>query len=46
MVGDGANDILAIREADVGLSFVGCDGSFASPFSFQEDQDTTINKSK
>lgn len=33
MVGDGSNDSLAIREADLGISFTSADASFASPFS-------------
>lgn len=33
MIGDGSNDSLAIREADLGISFTSADASFASPFS-------------
>lgn len=33
MVGDGANDCSAIKQSDVGISFVEGDGAFAAPFS-------------
>jgi cation-transporting ATPase 13A2 len=32
MIGDGANDCSAIREADIGISFSDADGSFSAPF--------------
>jgi len=33
MVGDGANDLLAIREADIGVGISNCDSSYAASFS-------------
>ena len=33
MVGDGANDCAAIREADIGISFSENDAAFSAPFS-------------
>lgn len=33
MVGDGANDCAAIREADLGISFSETDAAFSAPFS-------------
>ena len=33
MMGDGANDLLAIREADVGVGVSSCDASYAADFS-------------
>ncbi|EAR99787.2 E1-E2 ATPase family protein (macronuclear) [Tetrahymena thermophila SB210] len=32
MVGDGANDCSAIREADIGISFSDADGQFSAPY--------------
>ena len=32
MIGDGANDCQAIRQANIGISFLSTDSSFASPF--------------
>lgn len=33
MVGDGANDLIAIKEADVGLGISNSDASYAASFS-------------
>ena len=33
MVGDGANDCAAIKQADIGISFADTDASYSSPFS-------------
>ena len=35
MVGDGANDLLAIREADIGVGIRNCDSSYAASFSIE-----------
>lgn len=35
MVGDGANDLLAIKEADVGIGFNGTDAVYSSAFTIQ-----------
>lgn len=35
MVGDGANDLLAIREADIGIGIRNCDSSYAASFSIE-----------
>ena len=32
MIGDGANDLLAIREADLGIGLNNCDSSYAANF--------------
>ena len=32
MVGDGANDMLALKEADLSLGVQACDASYASSF--------------
>jgi cation-transporting P-type ATPase 13A2 len=36
MVGDGANDLLAIKEADIGVGIRNCDSSYAASFSILE----------
>lgn len=36
MVGDGANDLLAIKEADIGVGIRNCDSSYAANFSILE----------
>lgn len=36
MVGDGANDLLAIKEADVGIGIKNCDASYAASFSISQ----------
>jgi P-type E1-E2 ATPase len=33
MVGDGANDLLAIKESDIGIGIRNCDSSYAASFS-------------
>jgi P-type E1-E2 ATPase len=33
MVGDGANDCSAIKQAHIGVSFISTDASFSAPFS-------------
>lgn len=40
MIGDGSNDSLAIREADMGISFTSADASFSAPFS---SKSTSLN---
>jgi cation-transporting ATPase 13A3/4/5 len=35
MIGDGSNDCQAIRQANIGISFINVDSSFASPFTSQ-----------
>ena len=35
MVGDGANDLLAIKEADVGIGFNGTDAVYSSAFTIK-----------
>lgn len=39
MVGDGANDILAIRQSDVGIGMSETDSSFAASFSVSKVMD-------
>ena len=48
MMGDGANDLLAIREADVGIGMSKCDASYAANFSVENlsDVDYLIRESK
>lgn len=36
MVGDGANDIMAIKEADLGIGISDTDSSFAANFSISQ----------
>ena len=36
MVGDGANDLLAIKEADIGIGISNCDSSYAANFTIQK----------
>ncbi|EAR89099.1 E1-E2 ATPase family protein (macronuclear) [Tetrahymena thermophila SB210] len=36
MIGDGANDCSAIKQADIGISFATTDASYSSPFSYSE----------
>lgn len=36
MIGDGANDLLAIKEADIGVGIRNCDSSYAASFSILE----------
>jgi P-type E1-E2 ATPase len=39
MVGDGANDLIAIKEADIGLGISNSDASFAASFSISKLMD-------
>ena len=36
MIGDGANDLLAIKEADIGIGISNSDASYAATFTVQE----------
>ncbi|EGR33257.1 hypothetical protein IMG5_057770 [Ichthyophthirius multifiliis] len=36
MIGDGANDCSAIKQADLGVSFCEADASFSAPFAYQK----------
>ena len=48
MCGDGANDLLALRQADLSFGFQTCDASYGSSFAIQkiEDVDLVIKESK
>ena len=48
MCGDGANDLLALREADLSLGMSHCDASYASSFTINNllDVDEVIRESK
>ena len=39
MVGDGANDLLAIKESDIGIGISNCDSSYAACFSITNLKD-------
>ena len=48
MVGDGANDLLAIRQANIGIGIRNCDSSYAASFSIEnlKDIDYIIRQAK
>jgi P-type E1-E2 ATPase len=48
MVGDGANDLLAIKEANIGIGIRNCDSSYAASFSILNlmDIDYIIREAK
>ena len=48
MAGDGANDLSAIHEADVGMGMNQCDASYAAAFTIQNISDVNriIRESK
>ena len=48
MCGDGANDLLALKEADLSLGIQECDASYASSFMINNllDVDEVIRESK
>ena len=48
MCGDGANDLLALKEADLSLGIQECDASYASSFTINSllDVDEVIRESK
>lgn len=48
MVGDGANDLLAIKEANIGIGIRNCDSSYAASFSIEQllDIDYIVREAK
>lgn len=44
MVGDGANDCAAIREADVGISFSQTDAAISAPFISKDPSISCVEK--
>lgn len=44
MIGDGSNDSLAIREANMGISFTSADAAFSAPYSSKSPSIECVKK--
>ncbi len=44
MIGDGANDCAAIKQANIGMSFTSADSSYSSPFSIDSESISIVKE--